>query len=102
MGPWDECAPDRVVGRAPRGVPYRGSVPSVRRPRFLPFIVTGAFLGFVVGLYLAGRPDEAATRTLGTYDPSAAIGYLGIGCAALGALLAAVVALLLERRREGD
>lgn len=81
---------------------YRGAVPVRRRPRFLPFILTGAVVGFVVGAFLASRPDEVANRTIGTYSPSSAIGYLGFGCAAIGALLAAVLAIVLERRLDRD
>lgn len=73
-------------------------MPARRPPRFLPFILTGAVIGFVVGVFLASRPDEVANRTVGTYSASSAIGYLGFGCAALGALLAAVIAIVLERR----
>lgn len=73
-----------------------------RRPRFLPFVLTGAVVGFVIGAWIATRPDEAAVRTVGTYSPSAAIGYLGLLGAGLLGLLGAVVALALERRRDGD
>ncbi len=91
-----ECAPCRRSWRCrSRTV---GDVPARRPPRFLPFILTGAVIGFVVGAFLASRPDEVANRTVGTYSSSSAIGYLGFGCAALGALLAAVVAIVLERR----
>ncbi len=79
-----------------------GDVPARRSPRFLPFILTGAVIGFVVGAFLASRPDEVANRTVGAYSASSAIGYLGFGCAAFGALLAAVVAILLERRGHRD
>ncbi|MFQ6172081.1 hypothetical protein ACK8HX_10770 [Oryzobacter sp. R7] len=73
-----------------------------RRPRFLPFILTGAVIGFLAGAWVATRPDEAAVRTVGTYSPTAAIGYLGLLGAGLLGLLGAVVALALERRRDGD
>lgn len=102
MSASSESAPSGDRGRRPFEVTYRWTVPSVRRPRFLPFLVTGGVLGFLVGAWLAGRPDEAALRTVGSYSPTAAVGYLGFLCAGLGALLAAGVALLLEKRREDD
>ncbi|WP_392543382.1 hypothetical protein [Oryzobacter telluris] len=72
-------------------------MPPRRRPRFLPFIVTGAVLGFLVGVYLASRPDGVSDRVAGSYDASAAVGYLGFLCAGIAAVLAALVALLVER-----
>ncbi|WP_377639999.1 hypothetical protein [Oryzobacter terrae] len=77
-------------------------MPVRRRPRFLPFILTGAVIGFVVGAFLASRPDEVANRTVGTYPASSAIGYLGFLCAGIAALLAAVVAILIDRRSRRD
>ena len=52
-------------------------------PSFSRFIVTGAIIGFIAG----------GVASL-TGDP-----YLGIFGAAIGAMLAAVVAVLLDRRR---
>ncbi|MBR7744699.1 hypothetical protein KC207_15485 [Phycicoccus sp. BSK3Z-2] len=72
---------------------------SARRPRFLPFIVTGAVIGFLVGALLAsgGWFAEPEPSTLqGTYGPSAAVGYLGLIGAGLFALLAALVALAVD------
>ena len=73
---------------------------SRRRPRFLPFILTGAVIGFVIGAFLATRTDGVSDRAMGTYDASAAVGYLGILGAGLVALLAALVAVLVDRRSD--
>ncbi|MGG5257697.1 hypothetical protein [Phycicoccus avicenniae] len=72
----------------------------VRRPRFLPFILTGAVIGFVVGAAIADfgwLEDTSSALAQNQYSPTAAIGYLGLLGAGLFALLAAVVALLVER-----
>ena len=73
-----------------------------RRPRFLPFIVTGAVIGFLVGASLAvfGWFEDATPTLASNYPPSAGIGYLGFMGALLFGLLAAVVAILVERRSD--
>jgi H+/Cl- antiporter ClcA len=65
----------------------------------VPFIATGAILGYVVGLLLAARPvaDEAAQR-LQNYSFNSQAGYLGLFGALMGALLGAVVFVVLDRR----
>ncbi len=65
-----------------------------RLPNFKRFLVTGAVLGFVLGLVVAsaGAPTP-------NYDASSAVGYLGVMGAGLGVLLAGFVAVLLDRRR---
>lgn len=65
-----------------------------RYPRFSSFLLTGAVLGFVAGVLvdLLG-PDQTG------YDPVSTLGYFGVFGAALGALVAAVVAVLLDRNR---
>ncbi len=65
-----------------------------RLPNFKRFLVTGAVLGFVLGLVVAsaGAPTP-------NYDASSAVGYLGVMGAGLGMLLAGFVAVLLDRRR---
>ncbi|MBM6404495.1 hypothetical protein JQN72_09600 [Phycicoccus sp. CSK15P-2] len=71
----------------------------VRRPRFLPFILTGAVLGFAVGGWVAssGRWEDTSTALAQqAYSPTAAVGYLGLLGAALFALVAALVALALD------
>ena len=75
------------------------SVSPARRPRFLPFILTGAVVGFLAGAFLASsgaleNPDAGVVQ--GTYAPSAAVGYLGLLGAGLCALVAAGVALAVD------
>jgi hypothetical protein len=64
-----------------------------RTPNYLRFIVTGAILGFVVGgvfsLVGEGVPD---------YSSGAQIAFFGVMFAGIGALLAGLLAVLLERR----
>lgn len=78
-------------------------MPSARRPpRFLPFILTGAVLGFLVGASLSvfawfEDPDPVVASN---YGPSAGLGYLGFLGALLFGLLAAVLALVVDRRRD--
>lgn len=70
-----------------------------RGPRFLPFILTGAVLGFLVGAFIAasGRfEDTNSALSQGTYGPSAGIGYVGLLVASLFALVAALLALALD------
>ncbi|HYN67701.1 MAG TPA: hypothetical protein VES93_12500 [Ornithinibacter sp.] len=74
----------------------------VRRPRFLPFILTGVVLGFVIGaaLSVVGWFEDEDPTVASNYAPSAGIGYLGILGAVLFGLLAAVVAVLVDRRAD--
>lgn len=72
----------------------------MRGPRFLPFILTGAVLGFLVGAYVAasGRFEDTGSvlAQQGSYTPTAAIGYLGLLAAGLFAIAAALVALAVD------
>ena len=69
----------------------RGS--NFRAPNFPAFLVTGGLVGLLVGLFFGVfGPNDAR------YDASAAIGFLGLLCAALGVLAAGIVAVLLDRR----
>jgi len=65
-----------------------------RTPNTKRFLITGVVLGFLAGAAVAviGDPTPA-------YAASSQLGYLGVMGAALGALLAGVVAVLLDRRR---
>ncbi len=71
-----------------------------RHPRFLPFILTGAVLGFLVGASFAvfGWFQDPTPTVASNYAPSAGIGYLGFLGAALFGLVAAVVAIAVDRR----
>lgn len=64
-----------------------------RQPRFAAFLISGALLGLLVGfvLSLLGPVDAR-------YDASAALGFLGLIFAGLGALLGGIIAVLLEKR----
>jgi membrane associated rhomboid family serine protease len=81
---------------------YRWAVPPVRHVRFLPFILTGAVLGFVVGAALAlfGWFQDPNPTIASNYAPTAGVGYLGLLGAVLFGLLAAVLALVIERRSD--
>ena len=70
--------------------------------RFLPFILTGAVLGFLVGAAVSvfGWLEDPDPTIASNYGPSAGIGYLGFLGALLFGLLAAVVAVLVDRRRD--
>ena len=75
---------------------------SARRPRFLPFILTGAVIGFLVGASFAvfGWFEDTSPTLASNYPPSAGIGYLGFMGALVFGLLAGVVAVLVERRSD--
>jgi hypothetical protein len=64
-----------------------------RAPNFARFLVTGAIIGFVVGSAAAFLGDPAPG-----YGEGAAVAYLGVFGAAIGAMLAGVVAVMLDRR----
>ncbi len=76
------------------------TVSAPRPPRFLPFAITGAVVGFVLGAVLAASnvltdPDPLVPSD---YSWSAGVGYLGFLCAALFAIVGVLVALFLDRR----
>ena len=71
--------------------------PTRRYPNFVAFISTGAILGFVIGSALAYYRDDDTTYGH-DYSVTSAVLFLGVTGAALFALLAAVVAVLLDRR----
>ncbi|HET7760854.1 MAG TPA: hypothetical protein VFL46_00750 [Phycicoccus sp.] len=74
-----------------------------RRPRFLRIILTGAVIGFLAGAAVAVGgwfEDTTSVRAQGPYTPTAAIGYLGLLGAGLLALLAALLAVVIDRRAD--
>jgi len=73
-------------------------VPPTRRyPNFVAFIATGAILGFVIGSAVAYLGDDGDTYGH-DYSVTSSVLFLGVTGAAVFALLAAVVAVLLDRR----
>lgn len=90
---------------APAASPTVGAVKTARPPRFLPFILTGAVLGFVLGAAVADFGWLENTDTVlaqKQYSATTAVGYLGVLGACLFALLAALLALGLERLSRRD
>ncbi len=73
-----------------------------RRPRFLPFILTGAVIGFVIGaaLGLGNWFADPNPTVASNYAPTAGAGYLGLLGALLFGLLAAVIAVLVDRHAD--
>ena len=71
--------------------------PTRRYPNFVAFIATGASLGFVVGSAVAYYSDDDTTYGH-DYSVTSAVLFLGVVGAFVFALLAAVVAVLLDRR----
>ena len=64
-----------------------------RTPNFLRFIVTGAIIGFLGGAIFSLLGESAAD-----YSSASQIAFFGVMFAGIGALLAGLVAVLLERR----
>jgi hydroxyethylthiazole kinase-like sugar kinase family protein len=64
-----------------------------RTPQFRRIIVTGALVGFVVGAFVSLAGDSATG-----YSGGSQLGFFGVLFAALGAFLAALVAVLIDRR----
>lgn len=90
--------PPKTASRCRTVIP----VSAPRPPRFLPFALTGAVVGFVLGALLAASnvftdPDPLVPSD---YSWSAGVGYLGFLGAGLFALLGLLVALLLDRRAD--
>lgn len=72
-----------------------------RTPNFLRFIITGAVLGFVVGAVIAwtGVLEDTTQLQRGyVYGTSDGVGIVGLLFAGIFALVAAVIAVLLDRR----
>ncbi len=63
-----------------------------RTPRLLPFLLTGAILGFAIGGFI-GLQGGAA----GGYSATSAMGYLGLLGALFGTLLGGIAYLIADR-----
>jgi hypothetical protein len=92
-------------GDVPRGVPEQHPTtdlkPSRRSPNLLAFIGTGAVLGFLVGAVIAGTgmfEEPGAGNPAYQYGASDGVGIVGLFMAAVFAIVAAVIAVLLDRR----
>ena len=73
-----------------------------RTPNFKRFLVTGALVGLVVGTVLGLRDPGGPSYPLGkTFDVGAAVLFLAALGAFLGAGIAGVVAILLDRTGRG-
>ncbi|HCE61262.1 MAG TPA: hypothetical protein DER11_07875 [Janibacter terrae] len=68
-------------------------------PKPLPFVATGAVIGFIVfGLVSWFGPNRNEGFDI-TYDPGATLGYMSVLGLCVGGLVGAVVAALLTYRR---
>lgn len=77
------------------------TAPRAKSPNFFRFIISGALLGFLVGgaLVLTGvLGPEKAPPTGYTYGPTDGLGIVSLLFAGLFAIVAAVIAVLLDRR----
>ena len=99
-----DAAPARRVERMEIDEPIETEVTddvvTVRRaPRYGRFITLGALLGAVVALILtfafSGQPVDGAASP--GFDKGQVFGFLLLGCAAVGAMLGALVALVIDR-----
>ncbi len=82
----------------PRPIPVR----RVRQPRLVPFLFTGAILGFAVGgaisLVNSPTPGTLEAQRLASFTAGSLVAYLGLFGAAVGLLLGAVAYLWADRR----
>ena len=69
-----------------------------RTPNFKRFLVTGALLGLVIGVFIGLRePGGPSYNVTKSYDVGTAVLFLGALGVFLGAGLAGIIALLLDR-----
>ncbi|WP_261792338.1 hypothetical protein [Arthrobacter sp. PM3] len=83
---------DPQRGTAPGNSPQRREITVRRAPKYVPFLILGGLVGIGVAAVLAyAFPGDAS------YDTSSVFGFFMVLCAAGGAILGAVVALVLDR-----
>jgi uncharacterized membrane protein YeaQ/YmgE (transglycosylase-associated protein family) len=70
-----------------------------RHPNFMAFIGTGVVIGFIVGSAVAYFVPGNTTQFGRVYSDTTSVMFMGIVGAFLFGLLAAVLAVLLDRRR---
>ncbi len=93
--------PPTAAHSLPPGSTYDGAVKSKppSHPKPIPFIATGAIIGFVVfGLISFLRPNVNEAYDI-TYDAGAALGFMSVVGLCVGAFVAAVVVALLSYRK---
>ena len=73
--------------------------PTHRYPNFTAFIATGAILGFIAGSAVAYFVQGNTTQFGRVYSDTTSVVFMGVVGAFVFGLLAAVVAVLLDRRR---
>lgn len=64
-----------------------------RRPNFVAFLISGGLIGLVVGFFVSAFGPAATS-----YGASSTVGFLGLISAGLGALVAGIIAVLLDTR----
>ncbi|MEO6413109.1 MAG: hypothetical protein ABIO48_11040 [Pedococcus sp.] len=72
--------------------------PTRRYPNFVAFISTGVILGFVLGSALAYFRDDGTTYGR-DYSVTSGVLFIGLVGACVFGLFAAILAVLLDRRR---
>lgn len=73
--------------------------PRPKTPNFARFILSGSLLGFLLAAVTVAATGGVQQRGMsGTYSAASGVGIVGLLGAGLGAILAAVVAVLLDRR----
>ena len=77
---------------------YRGGVSQQprktrKRPNFAAFLISGALIGLLLGFLVSVFGPAASS-----YDASSPAGFLGLIFAGLGALVAGILAVLLDAR----
>ncbi len=95
----DASATGQLPGQEPAATVHL--LPVRRSVKYVPFLLTGAVVGFVLG-GLVGRfglvSPGAGDTVAAAYSAGSAVAYLGALGALVGALVGAVVALTLDRR----